>query len=447
MHDYVPFILHQEEKRIQDEINGKVLSVVFDGTARLGEALAVILRFVSDGWVIQQRLVRVQLLTKSLTGEEIARELISILSASYGVQPMQLLGAMRDQASTNNVAMQTMKVVYPNLIDIGCYSHMIDQVGNLFNTTTLNEFMSAWIGMFSHSFKARALWKERADSSVKSYSATRWWSKWEVMRQLMLYFGDLRPFIEENEDITPAYKLKILGFIHDSGKLTRLKVELAATVDVGEPFVKACYYLEGDGPLVLHSYETIDKLLATIRINHMPNVNATVQSITSKPLSDPQSVKWISYAKSCVKPGLDYFKRQLSTTMKNSLQVFKGCRLFSPHKVCAMKVDADKVKEALLPIPFLSSKVELDQLLAELPAYLACAADTSSDIDPLEWWRSNATSLPCWSVAAAKVLLLQPSSAAAERVFSILSNCFGEQQDRALQDYIEASLMLQYNKR
>jgi len=95
----------------------------------------------------------------------------------------------------------------------------------------------------------------------------------------------------------------------------------------------------------------------------MPNVNATAQSITSKPLSDSQSVKWISYAKSCVKPGLDYFKRQLSTTMKNSLQVFKGCWLFSPHKVCAMKVDADKVKEALLPIPFLSSKVELDRCL------------------------------------------------------------------------------------
>ena len=52
---------------------------------------------------------------------------------------------MRDWASTNNVAMQTTKVVYPNLIDIGCYSHMIDQVGNSFNTTTLKEFMSAWI--------------------------------------------------------------------------------------------------------------------------------------------------------------------------------------------------------------------------------------------------------------------------------------------------------------
>jgi len=36
---------------------------------------------------------------------------------------------MGDWASTNNVAMQSMKVVYPNLINIKCYSHMIDWVG------------------------------------------------------------------------------------------------------------------------------------------------------------------------------------------------------------------------------------------------------------------------------------------------------------------------------
>jgi len=67
------------------------------------------------------------------------------------------------------------------------------------------------------------------------------------------------------------------------------------------------------------------------------------------------------------------------------MKVFKGCWLLLPPKICAMRVDADKVKEALLPIPFLSSKVELDWLLTELPAYFACAADTSSEVNPIEW--------------------------------------------------------------
>ena len=40
-----------------------------------------------------------------------------------------------------------------------------------------------------------------------------------------------------------------------------------------------------------------------------------------------------------------------------------------------------------------------------------------------------------------------PNSAAAERVFSLLKNMYGEQQMTALADMIQAALMLKYNKR
>ena len=52
-----------------------------------------------------------------------------------------------------------------------------------------------------------------------------------------------------------------------------------------------------------------------------------------------------------------------------------------------------------------------------------------------------------WSSAARKVLVLQPFSAGAERGFSLLKASFSDQQESSLQDYIEASLMLQYNNR
>ena len=85
------------------------------------------------------------------------------------------------------------------------------------------------------------------------------------------------------------------------------------------------------------------------------------------------------------KPGLDYFKRQFSTSTKSNLLVFKGCRLFLLQKIYAMKVDADKVKEALLPILFLSPKEQLDQLLSELSAYLTCAVNASNIQKNLEF--------------------------------------------------------------
>lgn len=112
MHDLIPFVAEEEHKQIKKEVEGRDVSVIFDGTTRLGEALAVIIRFIDDGWEIVQQLVRVQLLVKSMTGEEIARELVNVISVEYGISVNQLLAAIHDQASAITVAMTTMKVLY-----------------------------------------------------------------------------------------------------------------------------------------------------------------------------------------------------------------------------------------------------------------------------------------------------------------------------------------------
>ena len=103
------------------------------------------------------------------------------------------------------------------------------------------------------------------------------------------------------------------------------------------------------------------------------------------------------------------------------------------------------VEESLKSIPFLNAEI-IESLKTELPVYLASAADTSNEILPLEWWKRNSSTLPNWSSTAKKVCLIHPSSASAERVFSRLSRTFGDQQDNSLEDYIEASVMLQFNK-
>ena len=65
----------------------------------------------------------------------------------------------------------------------------------------------------------------------------------------------------------------------------------------------------------------------------------------------------------------------------------------------------------------------------------------------MEWWQRHAPDLPAWSSAVSKMILIQPTSASLERVFSLLKHSFNCRQDNALCDYIESSLFLQYNKR
>ena len=75
---------------------------------------------------------------------------MNVLSVKYGIRVNRLLAAMHDRASANGVAMTTIKVLYPNLLDVPCYSHTIDHVGERFKTPTLDEFIRLWISLFAH---------------------------------------------------------------------------------------------------------------------------------------------------------------------------------------------------------------------------------------------------------------------------------------------------------
>ena len=55
--------------------------------------------------------------------------------------------------------------------------------------------------------------------------------------------------------------------------------------------------------------------------------------------------------------------------------------------------------------------------------------------------------MPAWRKAAKIIFAIPPTSAASERVFSLLEAMFGKDQDSALAHLIQGALMLSYNKR
>ena len=164
MSDLVPLIISEEQEEIKLEMAGNVM---FYGTTRLGEAMAVVLRFIDSSFTIQQRLVCLQSLAKSMTREEIAIEIIGSLSVQYGITSNLVVGMMHDRAACNGVALRTLKVVFPTIVDVGCFSHTLDLVGDKFVTPCLSSFAVWWISLFSHSPKAKLLWRERTGQSFQ----------------------------------------------------------------------------------------------------------------------------------------------------------------------------------------------------------------------------------------------------------------------------------------
>jgi hypothetical protein len=94
-------------------------------------------------------------------------------------------------------------------------------------------------------------------------------------------------------------------------------------------------------------------------------------------------------------------------------------------------------------------------MLNELPAYLSACTTYSGVIDMsdpaaftlaiLQFWRNVGKNFPTWSKAARIIFALSPSSAPAERVFSVLKRLFGETRSQTLADMVEGSLLLNFN--
>ena len=71
--------------------------------------------------------------------------------------------------------------------------------------------------------------------------------------------------------------------------------------------------------------------------------------------------------------------------------------------------------------------IKVEYLKIELSRYLSSAIDLFPDYDVVELWKTHEPDIPNWAEVCKLILLVQPSSAAAERVFSLLQNAFSRQ--------------------
>ena len=251
---YLTIIFKQEVDTIKKELSlpgqGDVtrdVSLIFDESTRQGEAIAIIVCFIDDQWAITQRLIRIDVCSKSVNADELGRVLNGALCIEFGIRPNSLLAAMRDGASVNQAALNRIQFFVPKMLNIVCFFHTLVKGGSHLVTLTLQGFGNRWVRLF-HSYRAKLAWKDLTGRKLKSYSQTHWWSKWEVYKQLLEQFGDVTRFLQEaaTEKITPNIVRQLQDLLSDPESLVNLKLELAVTIDVKEHFVKASYFLEGD---------------------------------------------------------------------------------------------------------------------------------------------------------------------------------------------------------
>jgi hypothetical protein len=271
----------------------------------------------------------------------------------------------------------------------------------------------------------------------------------------MLNFGELRPVLQalENESLSGASTCveRCQNFLDSPNYVTFLQIELAAIIDGGQLFVETTFFLEGDGLLAFFTYEKIMALSHFVNDPHMPNLRAVCRELSSTAANPQEQYDvFFEHGMSVVRPGFEYFKQVMNGEKRGELasllKFFQVAQYLRPHQMSLLNpslTDLDNWKEIK---SINKGAISLDALKLELPAYKAAATGVPCDVDLMRFWVDCGHALPSFTSLFKLFCLCNPSSAAVERLFSLLNLHFGSETHNALHDYVLLQMMYLYNE-
>ena len=175
----------------------------------------------------------------------------------------------------------------------------------------------------------------------------------------------------ERGNVAPQISRQLVDFLSGIDKVLSLKLELAAIVHVGEPFVKAIYVLKGDGPLVFSCIERLQTVANACQVPHFRNVHAVAVAIAAGyPTKNVAALE--QETKRSVEPGIQWFLRKFNAEVYNTLSAFKAARIMCPEVVQSLR-PTPATAQGLRLFPFLDSNHVINGLITELPKYVAAA--------------------------------------------------------------------------
>ena len=121
--------------------------------------------------------------------------------------------------------------------------------------------------------------------------------------------------------------VKAHQMLSDFHTVPKVKVELAALVDGAQSFLKACYTLEGDGPLAFSVYDEIKQCENFIISPHLPNLLAVCGDLGGNNM--PRTLEYLrlyQLGEDCLQPGFDYFTSTIMGKLRSQLDLFKAAR-------------------------------------------------------------------------------------------------------------------------
>ena len=281
---YIPLIEKREIEHIAKEHFEQHFTLIFDGTTRLGEAVNMVTRTITDNFDIRMRLVAFKTTLVHMNGDGLFRLIATTLQRILGIDLDYCVSYARDSCSTNYDAVNRLLSLSVNALNMLCFPHTLHNTGKHLKLPVLEEFSAAWLQLVPKPGAARLRWAAILGHSVSSYSTVRWWSRWDIYQEIALNFGAVPQFLADldRDSIGDATTKKMLAVINNKRK--ELELELAAVLSC-ERLYNATYRLEGDRLELLLVYRTIEELREFGRTlgqdsSNLPSVAALLRNET-----------------------------------------------------------------------------------------------------------------------------------------------------------------------
>jgi hypothetical protein len=237
--------------------------------------------------------------------------------------------------------------------------------------------------------------------------------------------------------------------LRDDNAVTVLFIELTTVLEFGRPIVECTYMLETDACIIGSVADLVEA--TTTKVRHLSEGNHPEITAACEEMSEGQAAArdiFLQYSKTVWEPACNYYHSLFADNgpLGAALSLFQNLRLFKPS--CAASANLQVLEsnaDSFAAAPLRLSPAEVRLLKTELPTYQAQSRGAAADASSLDFFAARKDSLPTLNKTLERACLLFPTSAFAERIFSILKSVLSDQRSNLLEETIEVEVMHRVN--
>lgn len=450
----MPLAQERAVTRVKDAVKGRRIALFIDGTKANVLIEGVVARFLDDEHCVRQVCVGVTAIRKSLN-TELMMALLRKHIVETGVLFKDIVGVMSDSGQPNPASMTKWNEIARDtgldeeeFVWVLCLMHAASNVGLTLRKLlpSVKMFMSGFKRMSNESEAARLLWLEKTGKSCKQLSDKSFWRWWKCIRDVLKVREHVSAFLREA--LARKVAKKSIAKMEEAWRGPLLLAQMQFCIAAGQIFRDMGVMLEGDGfclPFVhKHVSAAQDFYAAWPRLNR----SAAAQHHLIAPIHDALRGSRPNDASVAALPFTLYdvgsavavhADSAILQGMSSLLPVYRAGSLFHPLRFLAEAERPDFRAFLITAIDVLTSlkgvkerdvlqlKVDLNaqiisyqQACRERARHLLTVPKDDKPPELWKWWISLSAIVPAWFSVAQILVLLQPTSAAIERFFSLV---------------------------